>query len=118
MVVPRRSDRLHQDRRWVLLYRGDAPGWLGRAAVDPGFPGRRTDLGAEWADADVLSPGALGGRPGRVVAALFDRSDRRQPARGRHSGRCFRPGLVAAASLICRWIHPGEFITDRHDHST
>ena len=66
LVAARRSDRLHQDRRRLVLYRRHAAGRLGRAPADAGFPRRRADLGPQWPGADVFPPVA---DPIRAVTA-------------------------------------------------
>ena len=81
VVAARRSDRLHQDRRRLVLYRGDASGRLGRKAVDAGFSGRGADLGAQWPGADVFQPRAIQfARLRRFAAPADNRLDRIQPA--------------------------------------
>ncbi len=67
LVAARRSDRLYQDRQRLVLYRGDASGRLGRAAVDAGFSGRGADLGAQWPGVDVFQPR---GHPIRAATAV------------------------------------------------
>src|SRR5262249_42978784 len=111
LVAARRSDRLHEDRWRLVLYRRHAAGWLRRAAPDRRFSRRRTDLGAERARLDVFPRRPLRGRASRRIAALYDRPDRRQSARSQYAGRCLRPGLVALAPLAGV---PGHFISNRH----
>ena len=76
VVAARRFDRLHQDRRRHVLYRRHAPRRIGRAAADAGLLGRRPDLGAQWAGADVLPRLAHDKkRRRRRLAAVLDRLD-------------------------------------------
>ena len=76
------------------------PDGSGRAAPDARLSGRGTDLGAERPGADVFPRGADGFERSRgFAAALHDRFDRLQSARGDDAGRRFRPGVVALASI-------------------
>ena len=76
------------------------PDGIGRAAADQGFPGRGADLGAQRPRAHVFPPDAdrFAG-PRRLDAALYDRSDRLQRARGDHAAGCLRSGVVPLDSL-------------------
>ncbi len=117
MVAARRPDRVHQDRRRIVLHRRDAAGRFRRAAVDAGLSRRGADLGAERTRADVFPPGPhrLARRrrqsrsfirstlPGRTSGSSPRRAAR-PTRRGRH---CF-VRWARPASCALRWQHPLE----------